>query len=186
MSTLLTCTAKMFYTSSLGDIKGWVHPDARPTVDGDWCPHCLFIINKPVEQQLALPLATELALAHPVEHANGVVTQGHHRHAMASAVDDAPLARTTDPASSHRAGESIRPKREGVRQRVLGIIAPVREPISQFEIIERYRAKFGPAPESTVRTRISELVTLGSIVCVSDACKRGNERVNGYVPATAD
>lgn len=70
------------------------------------------------------------------------------------------LHRPQNPAPSRQAAERVEPRLGTLQWRVLRLLR-VHGPSTQHHIIERYRALFGPVAESTVRTRVSELVASG-------------------------
>ena len=70
-------------------------------------------------------------------------------------------ARSSDPDTSHKAASDIVGDLREVQSRVFRIVQR-HGPLTQHAIIARYRETFGAAtPESTVRTRVSELVKMG-------------------------
>lgn len=76
-------------------------------------------------------------------------------------------ARRADPATAKAAGDTIRnsPDRlTDIQVRVLALFGPDHTippiELTQHAIIDRYRKAHGDTPESTIRTRVSELVTL--------------------------
>lgn len=78
------------------------------------------------------------------------------------AVDAHQLARTTDPDTSHDAADQVVPDLRLIQARVLGIFER-HGSLTQHQLIAIYRHEHGPAAESTVRTRCSELADAGLV-----------------------
>ena len=73
-------------------------------------------------------------------------------------------ARATDPQTSHDAARSLAPvPLERVRDRICDILAH-KGTLTHHGIINAYRKWYGDVPESTVRTRVSELRQMGRVV----------------------
>lgn len=68
------------------------------------------------------------------------------------------LARRSDPATSHEAAEAIVASTSTIRARVLEIIRSKPEGLTHDGVFEAYVALYGGVRESTIRTRVSELV----------------------------
>lgn len=79
-----------------------------------------------------------------------------------------PVARTTDPETSHEAATSARRSAETVMGRVYRILAAANKGMTHDQIISEYRrqaARLGwkPASDSGIRTRVGELVKAGDV-----------------------
>jgi len=84
---------------------------------------------------------------------------------------DAPRARNTDPSTSHEAAAKVAKRAPTIRTAVLDTLRlyfprPERFTLEEVVAVYRRRVERGAAPrttDSSVRTRVSELVTLGEV-----------------------
>jgi hypothetical protein len=86
-----------------------------------------------------------------------------------------PLARHTDPATSHAAAESV----QNVTQTQEYILKALTRPRTDLELVEAYRnLKEAPrASESGIRSRRSELVARGLVIDTGDRVKLPSGRL---------
>lgn len=90
-----------------------------------------------------------------------------------------PRARQTDGATSIEAAAVVASRVGTIRERVLALF-DADTVITQFEAIDAYRARYGSVAESSVRTRIAELVRDRQL-CELPAMKwHAGVRVNAY------
>jgi hypothetical protein len=85
------------------------------------------------------------------------------------------LVRPNDPETSHEAAEHIVPTLRELQERVRAVFLDGGE-MTQHALIDEYRHRFGWAPESTIRTRCSELVDAGLVVDTLKRVKVGSGR----------
>lgn len=82
-------------------------------------------------------------------------------------------SRRKDPATSTAAGKQMAGKLTEIQDRVLWVVG-YRE-LTQHDIIVSYRLQYGAdTPESTIRTRVSELVALGKLRTTGRTIPVGN------------
>ena len=82
-----------------------------------------------------------------------------------------PVARRTDPATSHEAAWSIGDLSE-LQARVLALLNRLQDATDEG-LVAAYEADYGPVSPSTVRTRRRELQDIGAIVVVGRSHTRG-------------
>lgn len=88
-----------------------------------------------------------------------------------------PVARTTDPGTSHAAARSVKQPRT-LRARLLGIFAAARKPLTDEDLIRRHHQVFPdqPATDSGIRSRRSELVRAGLLAPVDEKGRTASGR----------
>lgn len=87
-------------------------------------------------------------------------------------------ARRTDPATSHAAARRVTTKAQSVRAHVADLLrAAWPDGLTHDQIIGRYRRTIDPhVRESTVRTRVSELVEAGEVEAAGTVTTSGTTR----------
>ena len=82
-----------------------------------------------------------------------------------------PVARRTDPSTSHEAAWSLRDLNE-LQGRVLALLNRLQDATDEG-LVDAYEADYGPGSPATVRTRRRELQDIGAIVVVGRSHTRG-------------